>query len=502
MSYNKFGILIANQDYPDGSGFQPLVCPHNDVEALQEVLSHPDHGEFTQVVVLKEKPRRDILLGIENVLEKAERNDLVLLYFSGHGKIDAAGKFFFAAQDTQADRLLATGINGSDISQLIRDANVSKKALVLDCCHAGAIMRNWRGDPNIIQTRADEFARGSGTYVLMATGELDVAEENPEDGMGVMTRYLVDGLRGEADMDRDGIVTLRELSRFVERQVVDFHNQKPFEAGLNKHGDIAISKSGIEPDRELRARIKSRLFAWASEDEIPHGILTEALAILDKEMDLDDQDKLFRAILNRVAEDDLKPAHMVYEWNNTLAAAPATATKPEPEPEPETTPEPEKSKTPVDPAAWPKQQPGEEAIAQTNVRSADAAATIGSKPKPSDPEIWGVPGSDRETGKMQSAARSGNAGFNGGIMAAIGWVALAAVTDLGSGYWMGVILSLPETYAAVSGVVSMLVAWALMGFRKQKARFGFVARQILAFAAGASIVWGMLMFAVSIGISF
>lgn len=170
MTGKRYGILIANQSYPEESGFHPLKCPLNDAAALRDVLMDPDHGEFAEVMILPDKTRSEILLELEEALEKAEREDLVFIYFSGHGKTDRKGNLYFAASNTKSDRLRATGINGRDIADLIHESNVSKKALVLDCCYAGAMAKGFKGAADVAQDRVDEFAKGAGTYVLMAVG--------------------------------------------------------------------------------------------------------------------------------------------------------------------------------------------------------------------------------------------------------------------------------------------------------------------------------------------
>jgi uncharacterized caspase-like protein len=70
--------------------------------------------------------------------------------------------------------------------------------------------------------------------------------ELPELGHGIFTYYLVQGLRGAADGDRDGIVTLQELYKYVEQQVSRHSrqvgaNQRPVMKG-EAEGELPLAK--------------------------------------------------------------------------------------------------------------------------------------------------------------------------------------------------------------------------------------------------------------------
>ena len=55
--------------------------------------------------------------------------------------------------------------------------------------------------------------------IISASGPNEVSLELPELGHGVFTYYLLEGLRGKADRNGDGVVTVSELYEYVEEQV-------------------------------------------------------------------------------------------------------------------------------------------------------------------------------------------------------------------------------------------------------------------------------------------
>lgn len=476
MPENRYAILIANQDYPEDSGFAPLKCPLNDAQALRDVLNDPNHGDFAEVRILADMGRRDILVNLSEFLGRAKKDDLVFIYFSGHGKLSARGDLFLAAQNTRADNLLATGISARDVNELMHDSFVRKKALVLDCCYAGAFRNNFQNTRGGFQEKLDHFSRSSGTYVLMATDELSLAEEDPDTGYGVFTKHMVDGLRGAADANRDGIITLTELSNYVHARVVESHNQVPMEAGLDKRDEIAISKSGIEPDKELRARIKARLLDWAQADDIPSTVLTPALAILEKGLDLGARDQGFRAVLNKIIEEDLKPAHFVFQWSHKKLTDESAGFAERPDaqdPPPETKPAGggEKPKPPRDRA------------------KADA--------------LWEeqVLFGGQTTSRVAAAAPAQQQQLTLGISAVILLIILCAVIDLGAVIFVAAVLGMPDTMAWIAGVPAVLVGW-LLGFLRHRKSFvpNVLARLLLGAGALASMGWALLLVAVSFGL--
>jgi hypothetical protein len=67
--------------------------------------------------------------------------------------------------------------------------------------------------------------------------------ELSELGHGVFTYYLVQGLKGAADLNRDGIVSLQELYEYVEREVT----QRARAVGGNQHPVMKGELEGVLP---------------------------------------------------------------------------------------------------------------------------------------------------------------------------------------------------------------------------------------------------------------
>jgi hypothetical protein len=245
----RLALIIGNSEFEDRNLAQ-LVTPDADVNALAEVLHSPGIGEFDEVVTLVNQPSTTVRRAISSFFVGRERNDLLLLYFSGHGIRDDRGQLFLAVKDTEHNLLRGTAIPAGYITEEMDNSRSRRQVLILDCCHSGAFSHGMKGAPGIsVGTAAAFEGIGSGRVVLTATDSTQYAWEGDQligqAENSVFTHYLIQGLRtGEADADGDGRVTLDELYNYVYEQVVDKSPlQTPGKWSYRQQGEIVIAKN-------------------------------------------------------------------------------------------------------------------------------------------------------------------------------------------------------------------------------------------------------------------
>jgi len=90
----KVALLVGVSQY--GPGFNQLPAAVNDVQAMQRVLLHPDMGDFDKVMPLIDPDPQEMGTAIENLFGDGRRDDLLLLFFSGHGVKDESGNLYLA----------------------------------------------------------------------------------------------------------------------------------------------------------------------------------------------------------------------------------------------------------------------------------------------------------------------------------------------------------------------------------------------------------------------
>jgi len=247
----KFALVVGNDKFDDPS-LACLVAPASEARALAEILEDPGIGGFDEVTALVNEPEVRVRRGIASLFARKKPDDLLLLYFSGHGLLDENGRLFLAASDTQRDLLKATSIAAAFVTDEMDNSSSRRQVLILDCCHSGAFARGTKGAAGTSVSTAAAFAgNGFGRVVLTATDSTQYAWDGDKVIGGsdlpssVFTRHLIEGLRtGEADEDDDGQITLDELYEYVYRHVLsETPRQTPNKWSYKQQGNLVIARN-------------------------------------------------------------------------------------------------------------------------------------------------------------------------------------------------------------------------------------------------------------------
>jgi len=247
-------LLVATYEYDD-PGLRQLVSPAHDAEALAEVLEDPAIAGY-EVQVLINEPSSRVGEAIDEFYATAERDDLTLLYFSGHGLKDDNGRLYLAMKNTKRERLRFTALPAHMVDEAVNDSLARQKLLILDCCFGGAYaVQQFAKADLAVDTKAE--LGGRGRIVLTATESTQYAFEGTtvhgHASQSVFTRCIVEGLRsGAADLNADGDITADELYQYTYDAVVaEQPNQRPKQIA-DVQGRTVIAAN---PHWELPARI-------------------------------------------------------------------------------------------------------------------------------------------------------------------------------------------------------------------------------------------------------
>jgi tetratricopeptide (TPR) repeat protein len=247
----KLGLVIGNSAYRD-STLARLATPDVDVGDLADILLDPEIGSFDDVKVLVNASSYTIRRAISNFFAAKDREDLLLLYFSGHGVLDIQGQLFLAVKDTERELLRATAISAAFISEEMNNSRSKRQLLILDCCHSGAFARGSKGSTGASVGTGTAFeGTGYGRVVLTATDATQYAWEGDrtigEPINSVFTHHVIAGLKtGQADINQDGLITIDELYNYVYDQVVrETPKQTPGKWTYREQGEIVIAQNPL-----------------------------------------------------------------------------------------------------------------------------------------------------------------------------------------------------------------------------------------------------------------
>ncbi len=239
----RFAILVGNRQYDADAQLENLRCPVQDAEGLAEVLSDPQIGRFDDVQIFCNQSHTEILEATEQLISNgAEPNDLILFYFSGHGKLDRQGRLYLAVANTRTQTLGSTAIPIEQIKDFIDNGRSIRLVIMLDCCFSGAAGEAFATPKGDVDSTLQLFSGGRGKYILTASTASQTAQEKESETYSVFTKHLIEGLRtGAADLDRNGLVTVEELYRYIHTQVREENHQEPMQWGLQRSGDLVLA---------------------------------------------------------------------------------------------------------------------------------------------------------------------------------------------------------------------------------------------------------------------
>jgi hypothetical protein len=253
----KIAYLFGVSEYE--SWLDPLPAAVKDVAAMESVLRDRNIGEFDDVRAFRNPGYGQIRDAVEALFTNRQVNDLVLLYFSGHGMTDIDGQFYFMARDTEANQQnrfsKAKAIDAPFVHNLMDNCNSRRIVVILDCCHGSAFVKRDGGEINF-----EKQLGGEGRIVLTASAATRYSFE-PQKGedLAIYTRYLVKGLEtGAADLDGDGWVSVNELHDYVVEQLKNADpRMSPRRCLVKGDGEkILLAKAAVDPDREYQKLVK------------------------------------------------------------------------------------------------------------------------------------------------------------------------------------------------------------------------------------------------------
>lgn len=256
----KRAILIGSANFDPDSGIEPLRFPENDVTALESVLRSDEFG-FDHISKVLDQASHQVVERLDELMLESDFDDFILIYFSGHGKINSTGELFLSCRNTRESRLNSTGLKYRHIMDLLEAHARDRVAIILDCCYAGRAVSGLKG--SVHEQVKSELDSGRGIFVLGASGATQTAEERELDGHGIFTKQIIEGLTsGAADIDSDGSISLSDLAKYVRDEFRKKKiSQDPIAAGMIKSGDLILGTNRKVVHSKMIADIRSKIDA-------------------------------------------------------------------------------------------------------------------------------------------------------------------------------------------------------------------------------------------------
>lgn len=255
----KYALIIGISKYRNNArGIQNLEYADVDARALYDFLQQPTAGGFSRenmLLLLNEQATiSSIRDAITNFVARASENDLLLIFFAGHGAPDpsAPQNLYVLAHDTSVDAMSQTALAMTELRRSVDQIVKSKRMiLLLDTCHSAGL--STEGKRNLANNLANLYLetwlyREQGRAIITSSDVNEASRESQKwgKGHGVFTYYLLEGLRGNADADQDHFVSVGELFRYVRQKVrldTAFEQNPRMLLGDNENLALAVARS-------------------------------------------------------------------------------------------------------------------------------------------------------------------------------------------------------------------------------------------------------------------
>lgn len=212
-------VVVGIAKYKNGKS---LNFTDDDAYRVYAFLKSPEGGAIPdrqiKLLIDEEATRDNILNAMNQMFSAATKHDMILFFFSGHG---APGMLFPHDVSDSATVLL-----NDEIVQTLRSSPARYKLCIVDACHSGTLRADSatvaaKGSGNdAIRNYYDALRKSKGGMVLLSSSKPEEKSiEYHGRRQGIFSYYLIKGLKGEADTDRNKIITIGELFDYVRINV-------------------------------------------------------------------------------------------------------------------------------------------------------------------------------------------------------------------------------------------------------------------------------------------
>jgi len=210
-------------------------------------------------------------------LRRAGKDDTVLLFFSGHGADDPyfPDKFYFVVHDSDPKNLQGTAVNMAGL-EFLKALDSKRIVLIADTCHAGgySMQGTKRVEPSL-ERFLSQFKESQGHIIITSCKPNELSMEKPGLDNSVFTHYMLEGLRGKADINGDGVVTLKESYEYVYERAKNATNgiQHPqFEGRFSGQFPISLARLHDSAPPDPGSEIENALLTFINKERTQAGL--------------------------------------------------------------------------------------------------------------------------------------------------------------------------------------------------------------------------------------
>jgi hypothetical protein len=262
----RFALVASSND--GGPSRTRLRFANTDGESIGRVLANLGGVREGDLILVRDTGRADLQRAFADLRARLGRENRpqvrreIFVYFSGHS-------------DEEGLLLGGERVSYRELRQWIDATGADVRIAILDSCASGSLIR-LKGGVHRAPFLSDLSTQARGHAFLTASSADEAAQESDRVGSAFFTHYLLSGLRGAADANRDRRVTLGEAYQFAYNETLQRTEtsragaQHPaYDFQLAGTGDVVLTDLRASSSRLVLAReLTGRIYVRDSADRL------------------------------------------------------------------------------------------------------------------------------------------------------------------------------------------------------------------------------------------
>ncbi len=213
-----YAVIVGVADYKYGRLNQgDLQYSSKDAFQIYTLLTETGKTQISKdnIVLLLDDyaTKQNILFVAGRLFAKAKANDRIIFYFSGHGLPNYLMPF-------DATSLSESYISFEELKGTFRTSKATSKFCIIDACHANSVKGASSKMPTLKNNRLSN--EPFQIAVMVSAQAFQSSFEVGQLKQGVFTHFLLKGLKGAADKNKDSILNIGELHKYVYAHVKEY----------------------------------------------------------------------------------------------------------------------------------------------------------------------------------------------------------------------------------------------------------------------------------------
>lgn len=213
-------VIVGVADYLNSGrlGLKDLSFTINDARNFKSFIEKRTMGGDNweiNFLTNQKASKKNILAVLRKQFSKADENDRVIFYFSGHGD-----KRTFIPYDCIPNEP-KTYLFHKEVTNEFKRSKSRNKLLIADACYAGTLKKGNSKSKNF-EKEITKVYQEINVAVLLSSSAKEVSYEDSTLQQGIFSFFLIKGWNGIADINKDKIVTIEELYNYVRNNTYHY----------------------------------------------------------------------------------------------------------------------------------------------------------------------------------------------------------------------------------------------------------------------------------------